>query len=94
MESIGILIENVQQIAKNVPKMNHDCECDMAVLDNLLRQKPSICSENLETTIMWLKNKASSYLDSLTPQEKKKEMADAHAKRPQFIKAKIKRKKG
>ena len=43
---------------------------------------------------MWLKNKASSYLYGLTPQEKKKEMADAHAKRPQFIKAKVKRKKG
>ena len=28
--------ERVQQIAKNVPKMNHDGKCDMAVLDNLL----------------------------------------------------------
>ena len=64
--------ERVQQIAKNVPKMNHDGECDMAVLDNLLWQKPSICSENLETTIMWLKNKPSSYPDSLTHKKRKK----------------------
>ena len=46
----------MQEIAKNVPKMNSYGECDMAVLDVLLRQKPYIPSENLKTIVMRWKN--------------------------------------
>ncbi|KAJ8381319.1 hypothetical protein SKAU_G00020970 [Synaphobranchus kaupii] len=62
----------VQQMAKTVPKTNMLGECDMAVLDNLLRSKPSISSHNLETLVMWWQNKPSHYLDSLSPAERTK----------------------
>ncbi len=46
------LDDKIKKIAKNVPKMNHDGECNMAVLDVLIRDKSFISSANLETTIM------------------------------------------
>lgn len=42
----------------------------MAVLDVLIRDKSFISSANLETTIMWLKNKPSIYLSEMWPEER------------------------
>ncbi|KAJ8368938.1 hypothetical protein SKAU_G00089660 [Synaphobranchus kaupii] len=75
----------VQQMAKTVPKTNMLGECDMAVLDNLLRSKPSISSHNLETLVMWWQNKPSNYLDSLSPAERTKVLDEARRQVPSFI---------
>ncbi|KAJ8356506.1 hypothetical protein SKAU_G00193000 [Synaphobranchus kaupii] len=75
----------VQQMAKTVPKTNMLGECDMAVLDNLLRSKPSISSHNLETLVMWWQNKPSHYLDSLSPAERTKVLDEARRQVPSFI---------
>ncbi|KAJ8346801.1 hypothetical protein SKAU_G00282020 [Synaphobranchus kaupii] len=82
----------VQQMAKTVPKTNMLGECDMAVLDNLLRSKPSISSHNLEKLVMWWQNKPSHYLDSLSPAERTKVLDEARRQVPSFI-ASMKEKK-
>lgn len=78
---------SLQEMASTVPKTNMVGECDMAVLDNLLRSKPSISGHNLETMVMWWQNKPSGYLDNLSVSEKAKVLEGARRQVPCFIEA-------
>ena len=75
--------DQTQESASNVPRSNVISERDMAILDNLLREKPSLGSTSAETMIMWLNNKPSKWLKSL-PEEKQREVlayAQDHAQK-------------
>ncbi|XP_033109881.1 uncharacterized protein LOC117111115 [Anneissia japonica] len=84
--------EKMKKIAKTVPKMNNDGECDMSILDNILRAKPGMGSANLETHVMWWKNKPSQYLQNMSEEEREQTLNDAQKKCPSFIEH-IKKKK-
>ena len=70
--------------AATVPRSNIVSERDMAILDNLLRQKPNLSPSNLETMVLCLNNKPSKWLASLSNQERAKVLLDAKTRVPEF----------
>lgn len=74
------------EIAKNVPKHNIISERDMAILDNLLRSKPAASATFIETTVLWVNNKPSIWLDSLTLEERDRALNEAREKAPAYRK--------
>lgn len=73
-------------MAKNVPKHNIISERDMAILDNLLRSKPAASATLIETTVLWVNNKPSIWLDNLTLDERDKALNEAREKAPAYRK--------
>lgn len=69
--------EQVQAHASNVPTTNILAERDFAILDLLVRQKPSARTLSYEAMVMWLHNGTVKWLESLSPEEKKEKMAHA-----------------
>ena len=49
----------------------------MAILDNILRQKPAASVNTLETSILWLYNKPSEWLDQLSEDDRENIVSDA-----------------
>ena len=62
--------EEIRSASANVPTTNTVSERDMAVLDNLLKIKPSASNLTLEVIVMCTKNKPLSWLRSLPEDEK------------------------
>lgn len=58
------------EITSNVPKTNTISERDMAILDNLLKVKPSARPITLETILMWSRNKPSDWLSTQSENDK------------------------
>ncbi|KAJ8342686.1 hypothetical protein SKAU_G00326140 [Synaphobranchus kaupii] len=69
--------EEVRAHASNVPTTNVVSERDFAVLDMLVRQKPSARTFSHEAMIMWLHNGTVQWLDNMTPAEKEEKMTQA-----------------
>lgn len=69
--------EHLKARAANVPATNVVSERDFAVLDMLVRQKPSARILSHEAMIMWMNNGTVAWLDNLSPEEKEKKMAQA-----------------
>ncbi|KAJ8353653.1 hypothetical protein SKAU_G00212200 [Synaphobranchus kaupii] len=67
----------IQAHASNVPTTNMLSERDFAVLDLLVRQKPSARTISHEAMVMWLHNGTMQWLDNLTPEEKEEKMTMA-----------------
>ena len=74
----------VKKMAENVPRSNVVSERDMAILDNLLREKPCLGTTNAETMVMWLNNKPSAWLRNQTPTEQALILADAEKRASEF----------
>lgn len=72
------------EMAKNVPKHNIVSERDMAILDNLLRSKPAASATLIETTVLWVNNKPSIWLDKLTLDERDQALNEARKKAPAY----------
>lgn len=70
-------IHQVQAHASNVPTTNVTSERDFAVLDFLVRLKPSARTLSHEAIVMWLHNGTVKWLESLSPEEKAEKMAQA-----------------
>eukprot|EP00057_Strongylocentrotus_purpuratus_P011916 XP_011666390.1 PREDICTED: uncharacterized protein LOC105439273 [Strongylocentrotus purpuratus] len=70
----------------NVPSTNMIGERDFALLDMLVRQKPSARTSSLEALIMWTNNKTSTWLHNL-PQGKQAELLEeARSRAPAMMK--------
>ena len=65
--------------AVNVPATNMASERDFGVLDLLLHLKPAARLISHEALVMWTNNKTTAWLNSLSPEDKEKCMADARA---------------
>ena len=65
--------------AANVPATNMASERDFGVFDLLSHLKPAARLISHEALVMWIKNKTIAWLNSLSPEEKEKCMADARA---------------
>ena len=70
--------EQLEQAA-NVPATNMASERDFGVFDLLLHLKPAARLISHEALVMWTNNKTIAWLNSLSPEEKEKCMADARA---------------
>lgn len=57
---------------RSVPKTNVTPECDFAVLDRLLSQKPNASYIALESLLVFSHNETSVWLESKTSQEKER----------------------
>ena len=84
--------EQTKASASNVPAHNKASESDFAILDMLIRMKPSANIETLEMITMWYRNKTGDWLHGKTPKEKIILMKDAMAK-VEKAKARLKGKK-
>ena len=60
----------IEEMTSNVPKTNTISERDMAILDNLLKVKPSARPITLETILMWSRNKPSDCLSTQSENDK------------------------
>lgn len=69
--------EMVQAHASNVPTTNITSERDFAVLDFLVRLKPSARTLSHEAMVMWLHNGTVKWLESLSTEERTEKMAQA-----------------
>ena len=76
----------------HVPKTNICSERDMAMIDFLLKTKPAVQPLSLETYVMWLQNKPSSWLQSLSVEEKEQTLNAARVAAPSIKATFIKRK--
>ena len=65
--------------AANVPATNMASERDFGVFDLLLHLKPAARLISHETLILWTNNKTTSWLNSLSPENKQKCVAEARA---------------
>ena len=65
--------------AANVPATNMASERDFGVFDLLLHLKPAARLISHEALVMWTNNKTTAWLNSLSPEDKEKCMADARA---------------
>ncbi|XP_050406897.1 uncharacterized protein LOC126822195, partial [Patella vulgata] len=70
----------------NVPTTNVISERDMAILDNLLRIKPSSSTMSLETILMWTRNKPSVWLETMSENEKDNVLKHAMKFGPTYVK--------
>ena len=57
---------------KSVPKTNVTPECDFAILDRLISQKPNATYIALESVLLFSRNKTTDWLLSKSPEEKEK----------------------
>jgi E1A/CREB-binding protein len=74
--------DSIKEATSHVKKTNIDSERDMAMIDFLLKTKPSIQPCSLETYVMWLQNKPSKWLTSLSIEEKEATLNAARAAAP------------
>ena len=65
--------------AVNVPATNMASERDFGVFDLLLHLRPAARLISHEALVMWTNNKTTAWLNSLSPEDKEKCMADARA---------------
>ncbi len=63
--------------SKHVPTTNIVSERDMAILDLILKLKPAASILSVEAIVLWLNNKPSKWLDSLTDEMKNKVLDEA-----------------
>ncbi len=68
-----------QEQASTVPATNVISERDFAVFDVLLKTRPAATTVALEALIMWMHNKPSKWLDSLTEEQREKHFQEARA---------------
>ena len=85
--------ESLLRQASNAPTTNIISERDFAVFDVLLRQKPAASTAALEALIMWMHNKTSDWIDTLTDEERRKYHKDAR-RNVMDIKEKLKERRG
>ena len=69
----------IQEQASAVPATNVISERDFVVFDVLLKTRPAATTVALEALIMWMHNKSSKWLDSLTEEERAKYFQEARA---------------
>ena len=62
---------------QNVPAKNMASERDLGVFDLLLHLKPAARLITHEALLMWTNNKTTSWLNSLSPEDKEKCMTEA-----------------
>ena len=74
--------EAFKKTTSHVKKTNIDSERNMAMRDFLLKTKPTIKPLSLETYIMWLQNKPSQWLSSMTNEQKNATLDSARAAAP------------
>ena len=67
--------------AANVPATNMASERDFGVFHLLLHLKPAARLISHEALVMWTNNKTTTWLNSLSPEDREKCMADARANR-------------
>ena len=65
--------------AANVSATNMASERDFGVFDLLLHLKPAARLISYEALVLWTNNKTTSWLNSLSPEDKQKCMAEARA---------------
>ena len=65
--------------AANVPATNMSSERDFGKFDLLLHLKPAARLISHEALILWTNNKTTPWLNSLSPEDKQKCMAEARA---------------
>ena len=63
---------SISQIATNVPTTNKASESDFAILDMLVRSKPSSTIQTLQTLTMWMRNDTVGWLDEKSYDDKNK----------------------
>ena len=71
--------------AINVPSTNMIGKRDFAMLDMLVRQKPSARIASLEAIIMWTNNKTSQWVHSRDEDTRGKLLAEARARAPKLL---------
>ncbi|KAK6168725.1 hypothetical protein SNE40_019911 [Patella caerulea] len=76
---------NLLETSSNVPTTNAISERDMAILDNLLRIKPSSSTMSLETILMWTRNKPSVWLETMSENEKDSILKQAMKFGPTYV---------
>ena len=84
--------ESQKNSAANVPTTNTVSERDFAILDVLMRIKPSATHHAYETYILWLNNKPSAWLDSIDPTKKDDLLNKARHRYPTIREQYLKRK--
>ena len=78
--------------AANVPATNMASERDFGVFDLLFHLKPAARLISYEGLVLWTNNKTTSWLNSLSPEDKQKCMAEARANTSKIM-AQYKRRK-
>lgn len=74
-----------EQSFSNVPSTNLIGERDFAILDMLVRQKPSARVISLEALIMWINNKTARWIHSLDETRKTELMTEARTRAPAVL---------
>ena len=74
-----------EEMTSNVPKTNTISERDMAILDNLLKVKPSARPITLETILMWSRNKPSDWLSTQSENDKSEILNRAQKLAPKYL---------